>query len=74
MTFHSCDRGFGGQDCVSMEPHPMNLVVHFDEGAEAVLFGGNVSTACGVLQSGSAAVFHQVIKLNLSIINLIPYN
>ena len=52
----------------------MNLVVHFDEGTEAVLFGGNVSTACGVLQSGSAAVFHQVIKLNLSIINLIPYN
>lgn len=60
----SCDRGFGGQDCVSVETRPSSLVLHFNEDTEVILSGGNLSKACGVLQSGLAAVFHQVISFN----------
>jgi len=43
-----------------MEPHSSSLAVHFDKGTEAILSGGSFSNACGVLQSGTAAVFHEV--------------
>ena len=61
-----CDRGFGGENCVSMKALPTNLALDFDVDVDdVVLSGGQLSDACGVLQSGRAAVFHQVFHCSL---------
>lgn len=56
----SCDQGYGGSDCVSVEPLTRNLIESFDDASSSSLItGGNVSSSCGVIASGTAAVFHQ---------------
>ena len=55
----SCDQGYGGSDCASVEPLPRNLIESFDDAYSSSIIGANVSSSCGVIASGNAAVFHQ---------------
>lgn len=48
-------------DCVPIEPLPRRLTSHFDGDSNLVrISGGGISTGCGVLMSGPAAIFHKV--------------
>lgn len=64
LVIVSCDQGYGGSDCVSIEPLARNLIDQFDSTDESIyssITGGNVSSSCGVITSAMATVFHQVI-------------
>ncbi|XP_042898138.1 reelin isoform X2 [Parasteatoda tepidariorum] len=59
-----CDKGFKLPYCVPEDPLPCELRDNFDTGASNMtswpeIYGGEISTRCGVLVSGSALVFYK---------------
>ena len=61
-VLYSCDAGYGNADCVPIDPLPQHLVSHFDgeDSSQIYLSGASISSSCGVLMSGPAAIFHHV--------------
>ena len=57
----SCDAGYGNLDCVPIDTLPRRLTSHFDGDSNLIkIFGGGISSGCGVLMGGLAALFHKV--------------